>query len=33
MSAGTEFLTVVMEKLRGRIRELDETIEFVQKDI
>ena len=33
MSAGTEFLAVVMEKLRGRIRELDETIEFVQKDI
>ncbi len=33
MSAGTEFLAVVMEKLRGRIRELDDTIEFVQKDI
>lgn len=33
MSVGTEFLAVVMEKLRGRIRELDETIEFVQKDI
>ena len=33
MSAGTEFLAVVMEKLRGRIRELDENIEYVQKDI
>lgn len=33
MSAGTEFLAVVIEKLRGRIRELDDTIEFVQKDI
>lgn len=33
MSAGREFLAVVLEKLRGRIRELDETIEYVQKDI
>lgn len=33
MSAGTDFLAFVMEKLRARIRELDENIEFVQKDI
>lgn len=33
MSAGTDFLAFVMDKLRARIRELDENIEFVQKDI
>lgn len=33
MSAGTDFLAFVLDKLRTRIRELDEDIEFVQKDI
>lgn len=33
MSAGTDFLAFVMDKLRNRIREIDENIEFVQKDI
>ena len=33
MSKGTEFLTDVTEKIKTRIRELDETIRDVQKDI
>lgn len=33
MGAGTDFLTFVLDKLRTRLRELDENIEFVQKDI
>lgn len=33
MSAGTDFLVFVLDKLRTRLWELDENIEFVQKDI
>ncbi len=33
MSAGTDFLAIVMDKLGNRLREIDENIEFVQKDI